>query len=62
MQFQFPISSPCLFEKDKGIEVGSFYCGHTFYNFECLGRFLKPITIQSETLDGMFVTNITSKK
>jgi hypothetical protein len=61
MPFQFPISSR-LFEKDKGVGFGSFYCGHTFYTFECLGRFLKPITIQSETLHGMFVTKITSKK
>jgi hypothetical protein len=62
MLFQFPISSPYLFEKDKGAGFGSFYCGHTFHTFECLGRFLKPITVQSETLHGMLVTNMTSKK
>ncbi len=34
---------------------------NTFYTLKCLGRFLKPITIQCEILHGMFVTNITSK-
>jgi hypothetical protein len=29
MSSQFPISSPYLFEKDKGVGFGSFYCGCT---------------------------------
>jgi hypothetical protein len=29
MQFQFPISSPYPFERNKGIGCGSFYYGHT---------------------------------
>jgi hypothetical protein len=31
MSFQFPISSPCPFEKDKGVGFGSFYCGLTLH-------------------------------
>jgi hypothetical protein len=29
MPFQFPISNPYPFKKDKGVELGSFYCGCT---------------------------------
>jgi hypothetical protein len=29
MSSQFPISSPCPFERNKGIGCGSFYCEPT---------------------------------
>jgi hypothetical protein len=29
MSSQFPISSPCPFEWNKGVVCGSFYCGPT---------------------------------
>jgi len=29
MPSQFPISSPCPFERDKGVGCGSFYFGRT---------------------------------
>jgi hypothetical protein len=29
MSFQFPISSPCLFKRNKGVGCDSFYCGCT---------------------------------
>jgi len=32
MPFQFPISSPCPFEKNKGVRCGSFYGGCTHFS------------------------------
>jgi hypothetical protein len=32
MPFQFPISSPCPFERNKGVGCGSFYCGCTHFS------------------------------
>jgi hypothetical protein len=29
MPSQFPISSPCPFERNKEVGCGSFYCAHT---------------------------------
>jgi hypothetical protein len=38
MPFQFPSSSPYLFERNERVGCGSFYCGHTF--IEILLRFM----------------------
>jgi hypothetical protein len=32
MSSQFPISSPCPFERNKGVGCGSFYCGCTYFS------------------------------
>jgi hypothetical protein len=33
MPFQFPISSPCPFDMNKGVGCGSFYCGFTLRTY-----------------------------
>jgi hypothetical protein len=44
MPSQFPISNPYLFEKDKGVGFGSFYCGHAHLIYANKWQFLGLIS------------------